>query len=230
MKRGKLIVLDGGDGSGKATQTKLLLNRLKKEKIRAKTLDFPQYENNVHGALIGACIRGEHGDFVGLDPHIASVLYAADRFESKKKIEKWLKEGYTVVLDRYVSANQIHQGGKIKNAKELKEFLTWLDTLEHKVFGIPRPDLIIYLDMPVAAAQKLLVEAAKGKKYLKGKKDSTEADLAYQENSKKKALAIVKKLNNWHKISCAKRGTPRTREEIHEDVWETVAHALKKRA
>jgi len=230
MKRGKLIVLDGGDGSGKATQTKLLLNRLKKEKVPAKTLDFPQYENNVHGALIGACIRGDHGDFVGLDPHIASVLYAADRFESKKKIEKWLKDGYTVVLDRYVSANQIHQGGKIKNAKELKEFLTWLDTLEHKVFGIPRPDLIMYLHMPTAAAQKLLVEAVKGKKYLKGKKDSTETDLTYQENSKKKALAIVKQLNNWHKIPCAKGTKVRTREEIHEDIWNTTINFLKNKA
>ncbi|XKT75352.1 MAG: dTMP kinase [Patescibacteria group bacterium UBA2103] len=230
MKRGKLIVLDGGDGSGKATQTKLLLARLKKEKVKVRTLDFPQYEENVLGNLIGACIRGEHGDFLSLDPHIASVLYVADRFESKTKIENWLKKGYTVVLDRYVSANQIHQGGKIQDKKKLKEFLTWLDTLEHKVFKIPRPDQIIYLDMPVDVAQKLLLGAKDTKTYLKGKKDTTEEDLTYQENSKKNALQIVKKLNAWHKVPCAKRGEPRSREDIHEDVWAAVAEVLKKKA
>lgn len=230
MKRGKLIVLDGGDGSGKATQTALLLKRLKKEKVPAKTLDFPQYEQNLMGALIGACIRGDHGDFVQLDPHVASVLYAADRFESKHKIEKWLKDGYVVVLDRYVSANQIHQGGKIKDKKKLKEFLTWLNTLEHDVFKIPRPDQIIYLDMPVEVAQKLLGGAGEKKTYLRGKKDSTEGSLKYQEDSKKNALTIVKQLNAWHKIPCARRGVPRTREEIHEDVWQIVSKLVKKKA
>jgi dTMP kinase len=230
MKRGKLIVLDGGDGSGKATQTALLLKRLKKEKIPVRTLDFPHYENNFFGKLIGECLVGEHGDFVKTDPHIASVLYAADRFESKKKMEDWLAKGYTVVLDRYVSANQIHQGGKIQDTKKLKAFLTWLDEMEHSIFKIPRPDAIIYLDMPVKVAITLLKDATKGKEYKKGRKDATEESLIYQENSKKSALAIVKKMNNWHKVPCANRGKVRTRGDIHEELWSIVQDILKNRA
>lgn len=221
-------MLDGGDGSGKATQTELLLKRLKKEKIKVRTLDFPQYENNFFGKLIGECLVGDHGDFVKTDPHIASVLYAADRFESKKKIEDWLKKGYNVVLDRYVSANQIHQGGKIEDAKKVKTFLMWLDEMEHEVFKIPRPDAIVYLDMPIAVTAKLLKEAKKGKEYKKGKKDATEESIEYQENSRKRALSIVKKLNAWHRIACAERGKPRTREVIHEEIFSHVLTVIKK--
>lgn len=230
MKKGKLIVLDGGDGSGKATQTALLLARLKKEKTPVRTLDFPHYENNFFGAFIGTCLRGDHGDFVTLDPYIASVLYGADRFESKKKIEDWLAKGYTVLLDRYVSANQMHQGGKISDPKELKKFLTWLDEMEHSIFKIPRPHAIIYLDMPIAAARELLVGAQDKKEYLKGKKDSTEESIEYLENSRKRALSIVKKMNNWHKISCVERRKLRTREDIHEELYGVVQDILKNRS
>jgi len=228
MKRGKLIVLDGGDGSGKATQTALLIKSLKKEKIPVRTLDFPQYENNFFGKLIGECLVGDHGDFLNTDPLIASTLYAADRFESKGKIESWIKKGYTVVLDRYVSANQIHQGGKIADTKKLKEFLARLDEMEHSVFKIPRPDAIIYLDMPVKVAAELLKETKVGKGYAKGKKDATEESLAYQENSKKSALAIIKKLNAWHKISCVKRNKLRAIEDIHEEIFDTALKVIKK--
>ena len=103
MKKGRLIVIDGTDGSGKATQVKLLQTRLKKEGYRVKTLDFPQYQENFFGGFIGECLTGDHGNFVSLDPYIASVLYAADRFQSKEKILGWLKKGEIVILDRYVS-------------------------------------------------------------------------------------------------------------------------------
>ena len=88
MDIGKFIVIDGIDGSGKKTQTKLLIERLKREGLKVKTIDFPQYENNFFGKFIGECLVGEHGDFAKLDPKIASVLYGADRFESSQKIEK----------------------------------------------------------------------------------------------------------------------------------------------
>lgn len=228
MKKGKLIVLDGGDGSGKATQTALLVKQLKKEGVKVKTLDFPQYENNFFGSFIGACIRGEHGDFVSVDPYIASTLYAADRFESKKKIENWLSKGNIVVLDRYVSANQMHQGGKIKDAKELKKFLTWLDHMEFSIFKLPRPHLILYLDVPVATTTKLLKGAKAKKGYLKGKKDQTESDNTYLENSRDQALKIIKKENAWQKVNCFKRGSLRSREDIHEEVLAAVLAVIKK--
>ncbi|MBL1434098.1 deoxynucleoside kinase [Candidatus Wolfebacteria bacterium] len=228
MKKGKLIVLDGGDGSGKATQTKLLVKNIKSKGLKVKTLDFPQYEKNFFGSLIGECLRGEHGSFTKTDPYIASVLYAADRFESKKKIEEWVKKGNIVVLDRYVSANQMHQGGKIKDPKELKKFLTWLDTMEFSIFKIPRPDIIIYLDVPVTKTKELLLGAAKKKTYLKGKKDQTENDTNYLENSRKGAFAIIKKENNWKKINCISRGEMKSREKIQEEIWSVVAETIKK--
>lgn len=223
-QKGKLIVIDGSDGVGKATQTKLLVDHLRKEGKKVMTLDFPRYRKNLFGKLIGECLRGDHGDFVNMDPYIASVLYASDRFESKKVIEDALNAGKIVVLDRYVSANQMHQGGKIKHTQKRKEFLKWLDTMEHKVFGIPRPDLIIYLHLPVALSVLLLrtKNASEKKEYIKGKWDTVEADMKYLANAMKSALKIIKEGARWHKVVCNKGNIILPREAIHELVWGTV--------
>lgn len=228
-KRGKLIVIDGSDGSGKATQTRFLIARLKSEGYKTKTLDFPQYEANHFGRLLGHCLAGDYGDFIAIDPHIGSVLYAADRFESRPTIERWLKAGYVVVLDRYVSANQIHQGGKIYDAKKQKEFLGWLDEMEHGVFGLPRPDVIVYLDVPVAVSQKLLSQEEQKRKkvYLKkGQKDLAETNVKHLSESRENALRLVKKLNRWERISCTAKGEMLSREKIAERVWSVVEKTL----
>ena len=229
MVRGKLIVLDGTDGSGKATQTKLLVRRLKKEGYRMKALDFPRYEHNFFGKLIGQCLSGEYGDFIAIDPRIASTLYAADRFESKSLLEKWLKAGYIVVLDRYVSANQIHQGGKITDDKARKNFLIWLDTMEFKIFGLPRPDLVLYLDVPKKISDKLLSFGKQGlsvNHFVKNKKDLAEKNALHLQNSRESALKIVKKSNNWNLIACAPKEVLLSRETIAEMVWKKVKEIL----
>lgn len=118
MKKGKLIVIDGTDGSGKATQVKLLVKRLKKSGRKVKAIDFPQYYDNFFGKTIGECLIGENGNWAKINPRIASVLYAADRWESSKKVKKWLKGGYFVIADRHASSNQIHQGGKVLETKK----------------------------------------------------------------------------------------------------------------
>ncbi|MBL7045652.1 MAG: thymidylate kinase [Parcubacteria group bacterium] len=230
-KAGKFIVIDGIDGSGKSTQFDLLIKRLKKNKIAVKTPSFPQYEKNLFGKLIGECLRGERGDFATLDPKIASTLYAADRFETKELIEGWLKEGYTVIADRYASANQLHQGGKIKNKREREGFLKWLDIMEYKVFGIPRPDAIIFLYVPVEVSQVLMRERELKEKrsYLKGKVDVHEKDVLHQQAALESALSIIKKKNAWHKVDCVVRNKMRTREEIHEDVFNTVKKVLNRK-
>src|SRR5665213_3030512 len=155
-KKGKLIVIDGVDGSGKGTQVDLLVKRLKGEGRKVKTVDFPEYYSNFFGKFIGHCLSERYYDFVKVHPKIASALYAADRFETKEKIEKWLKEGNIVVANRYVSANQIHQGGKIKSAKKRQAFIEWLDEMEYGVFKIPKPDVTIYLNLPLPLIKKLL--------------------------------------------------------------------------
>lgn len=226
MTLGRLIVIDGSDGSGKATQTALLVSKLRAEGVRAETMDFPRYQQNLVGKLIGECIAGEHGDFLHSDPYVASVLYAADRFEAKRQIETWLAEGATVVLDRYVSANQIHQGGKIADERNRIAFLEWLDRLEYGVFGLPRPDLTIYLRMPTELSVDLLKEKrAKDKKssYLEnGKQDTVELDISYLEHAQMSAQWLMRNQQGWLKIECAPEGLIRTRETIAEEVYRLV--------
>ena len=176
--KGKLIVIDGTDGSGKATQVALLSERLAKEGYKIKTVDFPEYENNFFGKFIGECLTDEKYNFKDTHPKIISALYAADRWESKKKIEDWLVKGYIVIANRYVSANQIHQGGKVHSEKERKEFLSWLDTMEYSVFNIPRPSIVLYLSLPISIVNKLIIERdSKIARAYKGKKkDVHESD------------------------------------------------------
>lgn len=223
MKKGKLIVIDGSDGSGKATQTRLLVNALRNKNHRVKTLDFPQYEDNFFGKFIGECITGDYGDFVTLDPHITSVIYAADRFESSSRIKKWISEGWTVVLDRYVSANQIHQGGKIFDPRKRKDFLTWLDKMEFEIFGLPRPDIVIYLDVPITTSIGLLRQSQQKKIYLtQGKKDLVEQSRDYLENSRRSALWLARNNANWMRVQCVKDQQLRTVEDIHDEIIKII--------
>ncbi|MCC7160656.1 dTMP kinase [Candidatus Nomurabacteria bacterium] len=224
-KRGKLIVIDGTDGSGKATQTGLLIEHLKRDGYKVKTIDFPEYYSNFFGKFIGHCLSEQYFNFVKVHPKIASVLFAADRFESKDKIEKWLKEGNIVIADRYASANQIHQGGKIANTKKRESFLKWLAEMEYEVFKIPKPDAVFYLSVPIPNVLKLIEERNKktSRGYLgKKKKDVHEKDIKFLENSRKSALWLAKTQKNWIKIECVKRGILNTRENIHEEIYEKI--------
>jgi dTMP kinase len=226
-KKGKFIVLDGVDGSGKATQVKLLSERLIKEGYKVKTIDFPRYNDNFFGAFIGECLTGKYGNFIEVNPKIASTLYAADRWESSVVIKDWLKRGYIVIADRYVSSNQIHQGGKIRDPKERKEFLQWLDKMEFEVFKISRPEAIIYLQLPIELSFKLIqdrkkAEAEKSRKYLEGKKDLAEEDFKHLAESRESAIKIVRSNNSWIRVDCAKKNEIMTREAIHEKVYEVV--------
>ena len=228
MKKGFFIVIDGTDGNGKATQTKLLAEKLKKSGRDVKTIDFPQYKNNFFGKIVGRYLSGEFGASSEVSPYLASILYAGDRFEEKEVIERWLNEGFIVIADRKPSSNTIHQGGKISNSTKRKEFLTWLEELEYKVFKIPRPDIIIYLDMPIAVSQKLLKnkDSQKKKIYLEGKKDIHENDLKHLSDAKNSAIELVKKNNNWARISCAKNGKPLVIEEINKNIMEKIMPLL----
>jgi dTMP kinase len=175
-------------------------------------------------------MSGKYGDFIQVDPHIASVLYASDRFESSKAIKKWLEDGYIVIADRYVSANQIHQGGKVDNAKERKEFLGWLNTMEHGVFGIPKPDLVIYLDVPYQVSMEWLKKKVtlRKKKYLEGRKDVAEDNLIHLKNSRNSALMLCKQNSNWERIECCKGMVCMLPDQVHERVYEIVKKKLKK--
>lgn len=228
-KRGKLIVIDGTDGSGKTTQADLLLKRLRKNGHKVKFIHFPRYEDNFFGKFIAHCLSEQYYNWVHIHPKIASVVYAADRWESKEKIEKWLKQGYTVVMDRYISSNQIHQGGKISNVKKREAFLKWLAEMEYKVFKIPAPDVTVYLSLPVEMVLKLIKDRNyKGARaYLGSKKDVHEKDKNFLKNSIKSALWLAKTQKNWLKIECMKGKALRTFLDIHEEIYEKVKKILK---
>ena len=236
--KGKLIVIDGTDGVGKATQTAKLVKRLETEGYQTETLDFPRYKEHF-GKLIGECLNGMDcitnwkGDpkdvgFASLHPKIASVLYAADRFDTSSTIEKWLLEGKVVVLDRYVSANQIHQGGKITDENERKEFLKWLDHMEHGIFKIPRPDKIIYLDVPIEITQKLLQEKSSNikKEYKKSGIDAHENNVDHLIAAKISGLKMVEQLNSWERIECYSDNQLISLEGVHERIWQIVLKVL----
>lgn len=224
MKKGKLIVIDGTDGSGKATQVKRLKERLIEEGIQIESLDFPRYYDNFFGKFVGECLKGDYGDWAGLHPKIASVIYAADRFESSKQISDWLDAGKTVILDRYVSSNQIHQGGKIDDENERVSFMKWLDEMEHDTFKIPRPDAIVYLDVSVAITQKLLKKKGnqESKTYLEGKWDQHETNIEHLEAARESGLRMIALTNNWIRIGCSRDGDIFDIEKIHELIYKKV--------
>ncbi len=228
-KRGKLIVIDGTDSSGKATQTELLIKHLRKDGRKVKVVDFPDYYSNFFGKFIGHCLSEQYFNFVKVHPKIASVLYAADRFESKDKIKKWLEAGNIVIANRYASANQIHQGGKIANTKKRENFLKWLAEMEYEVFRIPKPDAVFFLNVPIPIVMKLIQERNKKTKrgYLGKKKDVHEKDKNHMENARKSALWLAKTQKNWIKIECTKNGELDTRENIHKEIYGKVKRILK---
>lgn len=228
--KGKFIVIDGTDGSGKATQVKLLAETLTKEGYKVQIADFPEYEQNFFGKFIGHCLTEQYYNWLSVHPKIASVVYAADRWESKEKIAKWLAQGYIVVANRYVSSNQIHQGGKIADAKKRKAFIKWLDEMEYETFKIPRPDLTLYLSLPIEIILELIAKRESSqmkRKYLKKNKDVHENDVEFLENSRRSAEWLPKILKNFKKIECSKKGEILTREEIHEMVYKEVKKVIK---
>jgi len=226
--KGKLIVIDGTDGSGKATQVKKIKERLISEGHKVKSLDFPRYYDNFFGNMVGQALKGDYGDWAGINPKLASVVYANDRAESAPQINQWLEEGNIVILDRYVSSNQIHQGGKIDDENERKEFMQWLDTMEHDVLGSPRPDAILYLDVSVAITQKLLI--AKGnkesKKYLEGRGDQHENNIEHLEAARESGLKMISENNNWIRIGCSREGDIFSIDVIHEIIYDKVITLL----
>ncbi len=219
----KIIVIDGGDSVGKATQADLLMRRLVTEGVSVGKMDFPRYTQNTYGHLLRECLDGKRGDFLSLDPKIAATLYAADLYESKKELLQWLEEGRVVIFDRYVSANMLHQGAKIDDPDEREEFLRWLDHVEYELFGMPRPDLTIYLDVPPEKSAKLL-------EYVVGigakVPDLAESDREHQEKVAACAAYLSQSRDRWVAIQCMDGEELRTREDIHEELYTHVMQLL----
>lgn len=226
MTKGKFIVIDGTDGSGKATQTKLLVNRLKKEGYKVAMADFPQYGKKSAG-LVEEYLNGKYGKPEEVGPYRASIFYACDRYDGSSKIKKWLSEGKIVVSNRYVASNLGHQGGKIKNPAERKKYFQWLYNLEYNIFKVPKPDLNIILHVNAAVAQRM-VDKKKKRNYLKGKKrDAHEKDLKHLKNAEKVFIEIAKSFPKFLLIECVDKDNIMSREKINSLIWERIKKIIK---
>jgi len=221
--KGKLIVIEGGDGAGKATQTDLLVHRLVQDGVTTGTLDFPRFKTNTFGALIRECLDGKRGDYMHLDARVAATLFAADRFESKHILDEWLDEGRMVIMDRYTSANMIHQGSRLDSAEERQEFFNWLEHIEYNVFKLPKPDLVIYLRMPTIERLKLLEHAARQRENVI---DVAESNPTHQETTAMIADELAESRPDWRVLECMRDGQLRSREDIHEELYTIVKDFL----
>lgn len=219
---GRLIVIDGTDGSGKTTQTKLLIERLRKEGVPCETIEFPQYGKTFFGGMVARYLNGEFGGHDAISPELISILYAGDRWEAKETLRRWLGEGKVIVCNRYVSANQGHQGGKISDPQQRAEFLRWLDRLEFDVFGIPRPDLVLFLHVRPELSQDL-VDRKGHREYVNGvKRDIHEASLDHLRKAEAAYLQLAAENPGWVRIECAPEGRLLSESRIAEILWKAV--------
>ena len=217
---GKLIVIEGLDGSGKSTQLDLLYENLKKENIDCKTVSFPDYENP-SSTLVKMYLAGEFGKKPG-DVN-AFVFYAADRSASFKSAwGEYYNNGGTVIAGRYTTSNAVHQASKLPE-NEWEDFLSWLYDFEYNKIAIPKPDKVIFLDMPIEVSQKLLTKRYEGDN---SKKDIHESDTDYLDRCRKAAV-FTAEFSGWETISCAENGEARGIEDISKDVLNSVLKLYK---
>lgn len=220
---GKLIVIEGTDGSGKSTQFKALTERLQSEGTAFKTLVFPRY-SEPSSALIRMYLGGEFGTNPSdVNAYAASAFYAVDRFASyKQDWGQWYHNGGVIVSDRYTTSNAVHQTSKEPKEKQ-GEFLRWLYEFEYDKLGLPRPDLTIYLDVPTAFTEKLMRHREAS---TNTKADIHEQDMDYLATCRETGRAAAK-FYNWTIIDCVKDGQMRSIEDIHEEIYAKVCACLE---
>lgn len=215
---GKLIVIEGLDGSGKSTQLDLLVKNLQMRNIDCRPVSFPDYDSP-SSTLVKMYLAGEFGKKPDdVNAFAASVFYAADRYASfKSSWGEYYLSGGTVIAGRYTTSNAVHQASKLPES-EWKDFLTWLYDFEYCKIAIPKPDKVIFLDMPVEVSQKLLNKRYNGDS---SKKDIHETDTDYLEKCRKAAL-FTAGFSGWETVLCAENGEARSIDDIANDILKIV--------
>jgi len=225
--KGRLIVIEGTDGSGKATQSKKLLERLQEAGFSTAYFDFPRYGEKSAG-MVENYLNGKYGTADEVDPKTASMFYALDRYDASFEIRKKLEEGKIIVCNRYVSANMGHQGGKIEDKKKRDDYIKWIEDLEYNFFKIPKPNLTIFLFVPYLVAQKLVDNKEKRDYINKGKRDIHEMSSDHLRKAQAAYIEIAKE-KNWTIIECTKNDKIMPIEEIHELIWNDVQRSLNEK-
>ena len=229
MKKGKLIVIEGTDCSGKETQTDLLLEALENDGLDIFRFSFPNYASPT-GRIVGGPYLGKSyicdgwfpEEAPNVDPKVSSLYYAADRKYNIPEINKHLEKGINVLLDRYSFSNMAHQGGKLDDEKKRNEMFKWIEKLEFELLELPRPDIKIFLHMPYEAS--LILKKSRG---LKEDMDQNEKDEHHLKNAEQAYIELAKEYN-FHTIECAIGDNIKTIEAIHHEVYEIVKRELTK--
>lgn len=226
LHRGKFIVIDGSDGAGKKTQADLLIARLKSEGLDVAVYDFPQYEETFFGQMVGRYLNGEFGQADDVNPYLASLLYAGDRWQASDSIKAELAAGKIVIANRYIQSNMGFQAAKFKTKTEKSRYLNWLEKLEYQIYEIPKADLVIYLYVSYDISQKLVDKKAK-RSYTELKRDIHENNSDFLRRVEKSYLFLARENSEWRKIDCEKNGGILPIAEIEKKVYEVVRKELE---
>ena len=221
--KGTLIVLEGIDGSGKETQSNLLEKKLKEKGREVMHISFPDYESP-SSALVKMYLKGDFGkNPEDVNPYAASLFYAVDRFASyRMKWKDFYEKGGIVIADRYTTSNMVHQMTKYEDEVKRKDFLSWLEKTEYGELELPRPDLVILLDIPLAVSENLVKERAKKG----GSMDIHEQHLDYLRKCHDAYRQLVA-LYHWKRIPCTEEGRLRSIEDIGKDVEKAAEEAIR---
>jgi dTMP kinase len=200
----KLIVIEGLDGAGKSTQISLLKEWFADRKLHCRYLHFPRTDAPFFGELVARFLRGEFGDINNVDPYLVAMLYAGDRKDAAPMIETWLREKYFVILDRYTYSNIAYQCAKMNSEDESAKLGEWILRLEFEHFGIPKPDINIFLDVPFRFTEEKLRNQRQGddRKYLMGNRDIHESSLAFQKRVRDVYTWVAEKDESLQVIQC----------------------------
>lgn len=220
------IVLEGLDGAGKSTQITKLRDMFRSNGIESEYLHFPRFDAPVYGELIARFLRGDLGTVESVNPYLVALLYAGDRADAAATICKWLEEGKVVIVDRYVYSNIGYQCAKIADKEARTTLREWILHTEYKEFGIPKPDVSLFLDVPFAFTERKLTEVREGedREYLQGGKDIHEASLDLQRRVREVYLESAAASEDLHVVNCSnEEGGMATPEEIFERIMERVA-------
>ena len=224
-EKGKLIVIDGLDGSGKATQAQLLLSRMEREGWPAKKISFPDYANP-SSTLVKMYLAGEIGTLDQVNAYAASTFYSVDRYVSFQNFWKSDYEtGHTIIADRYTTSNAVHQMGK-ESPQCWDAYLDWLADFEYNKLGLPQPDLVLYLDMSPNTSRKLLSHRYGGDE---SKRDIHEANFNYLLHCREAALYAAAHWH-WQIVSCCDGENPYPVEQIGQTIWQIVCDSLGDRS
>jgi dTMP kinase len=221
---GKLIAVEGIDGSGKRTQVELLNLTLKARGHSVYSTAFPQYDS-WFGKMVGKFLNGDLGPLDSVDPRFSALLYAGDRFEAKFRLEAALDSGQILLVDRYVASNLAHQTARVPPAKR-SEFLQWIEHLEYEIYGLPHENLILYLRVPPREAQRL-VALKSARSYTSAQRDLQEASLRHLEDAAEMYDSLSRSVP-WATIQCfdATQNAMREPEDIAMDVLAAVEGVL----